>query len=242
MTEPAEVLPWDTEFFGVRVARARGQELLPDGAARLLAWCAAERVELLYFLAAPQPATIREAERAGFGLMDVRVELAAPTAALRASPGAGGRACRALQPGDIERLRPIAREAHRDSRFFADPRISTERAEALFIRWLERDSALGDQGWVGVADAGEGAAGYATAAIDPGGCGWIRLFAVSSAIRGRGYGRALVAGAGRWLASQGATETRVVTQGRNIGAQRVYQQAGFRTASLHLWYHKWFSV
>jgi len=32
----------------------------------------------------------------------------------------------------------------------------------------------------------------------------------------------------------------VVTQGRNLAAQRLYQRNGFVTASLQLWYHRWF--
>jgi ribosomal protein S18 acetylase RimI-like enzyme len=236
----AELLPWDTEFFGVRVARAVGHELPPGCTAKLLAWCEAEAVALLYFLAVPEPETIREAERAGFGLMDVRVELAAPTAALSRAGDAA--ACRSFRPLDLDGLRPIAREAHRDSRFFADSRIPPGRAEELFVRWLERDSAAAERSWTGVVDDAGVAAGYVTVTIDPEGRGWIRLIAVGADARGRGLGRSLVAGAGRWLADHGATETRVVTQGRNVGAQRLYQQAGFRTASVHLWYHKWFSA
>jgi ribosomal protein S18 acetylase RimI-like enzyme len=32
----------------------------------------------------------------------------------------------------------------------------------------------------------------------------------------------------------------VVTQGRNVRAQRLYQKSGFATDSVMLWYHKWF--
>lgn len=171
--------------------------------------------------------------------MDLRVELAAPTLAL--ASGASEPTCRVIREGDLDRLRPIAREAHRDSRFFADSRIPPGRAEELFVRWLERDATLGDRGWVGVADAGIGAAGYLTAMIDAEGCGRIGLLAVGAEARGHGLGRAMLGAAGRWLTERGVVEVRVVTQGRNIAAQRLYQQAGFRTVSAHLWYHKWFA-
>lgn len=241
MTAPAALLPWDSDFFGVRIARAGTTALSPTETARLLAWSAAQNVGLLYLLAELDPPTIREAERADFGLMDMRLELAAPAAALALASGESELTCRAIREGDLDRLRPIAQEAHRDSRFFADSRIPPARAEELFVRWLERDAALGDRGWVGVADAGSGAAGYLTAMIDAEACGRIGLLAVGAGARGRGLGRAMLGAAGRWLIERGVAEVRVVTQGRNIAAQRLYQSAGFRTVSAHLWYHKWFA-
>jgi hypothetical protein len=34
----------------------------------------------------------------------------------------------------------------------------------------------------------------------------------------------------------------VVTQGRNRGAQRLYQQCGFLSRDLQLWHHKWYPI
>ena len=58
--------------------------------------------------------------------------------------------------------------------------------------------------------------------------------------RGRGGGSALVQGALAWFADRGVTQVLVVTQGRNVGAQRLYQKAGFLTRKVELWYHRWF--
>src|SRR5690606_4578595 len=41
---PAELLAWDTEFWGFPIARARGRTLDRDGARRLAEWCAANGV------------------------------------------------------------------------------------------------------------------------------------------------------------------------------------------------------
>jgi len=43
-----------------------------------------------------------------------------------------------------------------------------------------------------------------------------------------------------WFADQNASNITVVTQGRNVAAQRLYQRLGFVTRSLELTYHKWF--
>jgi len=42
------------------------------------------------------------------------------------------------------------------------------------------------------------------------------------------------------LRQEGITHAEVVTQGRNYGAQRMYQRCGFVTRTTELWYHKWF--
>jgi dTDP-4-amino-4,6-dideoxy-D-galactose acyltransferase len=43
-----------------------------------------------------------------------------------------------------------------------------------------------------------------------------------------------------WFAQQKVTRVQVVTQGRNILAQRMYQRSGFVTHTVKLWYHRWF--
>ena len=81
--------------------------------------------------------------------------------------------------------------------------------------------------------------GYITASLAPGGEGRIGLFAVAGAAQGQGIGGRLVTAAFAWLAGRGAATVSVVTQGRNVRAQRIYQQFGMRTSSLELWYHRW---
>ena len=52
--------------------------------------------------------------------------------------------------------------------------------------------------------------------------------------RDRGIGWALVAESLRWFAVHGARQVSVVTQGRNVQAQRLYQHCGFLTRSMQL--------
>ena len=238
MTAPAEILPWDSEFFGLRVARALDTETFGPGTGRaLVEWCRAERVGWLYALLPPTPTAIQEAEASAFALTDVRIELAGPPDRVAAGPVGP---TRPVRDTDLPALRRLARVSHTDSRFFSDPNVPDGQAARLFESWIERDCAVDNGGWVGVVDAGGRPSGYVTARLDDQRQGWIGLIAVAAEARGRGLGAALVAEAGRWLSTQGAHDVRVVTQGRNLAAQRLYQQAGFRTASVRLWYHRWF--
>ena len=60
---PAEILEWDTAFFGFRIARVLGGALTPESADEIDTWCAGERVRCLYLLCrADDTSTIRAAE------------------------------------------------------------------------------------------------------------------------------------------------------------------------------------
>jgi dTDP-4-amino-4,6-dideoxy-D-galactose acyltransferase len=81
--------------------------------------------------------------------------------------------------------------------------------------------------------------GYVTLTLAPGGEGRIGLFAVAEAAQGRGVGGLLIGAALDWFVAHGAGTVSVVTQGRNVRAQRIYQKFGMLTRSLELWYHRW---
>jgi ribosomal protein S18 acetylase RimI-like enzyme len=55
-----------------------------------------------------------------------------------------------------------------------------------------------------------------------------------------GIGTLVVRAAQEYFHRKGVEEVSVVTQGRNIGAQRLYQKCGFLTGSVGYWFHRWF--
>ncbi len=159
---------------------------------------------------------------------------------------------RAATAADLPLLRRLAAASHRDSRFYSDPHFARERCDALYAAWIERCCA-DPAGAVLVADGAppapganvDGPAGYITVAMQAGlgddghRGGQIGLFAVAAAAQGRGLGGRLIDAALAWLHHQGATTVSVVTQGRNVRAQRMYQRSGMLTRSVELWYHRW---
>lgn len=230
-------LDWDSSFFGVQIARVQASRLAPDTASAIMDWCRANAIDLLYFLAdSDDPPTIRLAEDYGFRLVDLRVML---DCALPAPAHAPAYAVHDAQPGDLAALQAIACVSFRQSRFSADPHIAAGRADALYGIWAEK--RLNDPASrVLVVDLDGEVAGFITCLFD-GATGVIDLFGVSEAARGHGIGQALVQGALAWFAEQGAQRASVVTQGRNIVAQRLYQRCGFSTRAVQLWYHRWFA-
>jgi len=218
------VLEWDSEFWGVRIAQVEGPEA--D------AWGREHGVACAYLLVpGDDAARAQSAEGYGYRLMDVRVELDAPAASRDA-------AVRPARGDDVERLRAIARTNHGDTRFYADPRFPRAGCDELYDTWIRRSC----EGWadaVLVAEADGAPAGYVSVHRREG-HGSIGLIGVDAGARGRGLGEELVRGALGWCAQEGLAECRVVTQGRNVAAQRVFQRCGFRTRSVDLWFHKWF--
>jgi ribosomal protein S18 acetylase RimI-like enzyme len=237
-----ETLPWDSNFFGLSIARAVPSHLDAPTCDAMLDWCRSHGVDCLYFLAAPDDAdTIRHLSHGGFELVGVRVTLARPV------ESGGGDVRGRIRPAahaDIPALREIASSAHRDTRFHADGHFDSTRADELYATWIEK-SVHGYADQVLVAQRDDAPVGYLTLHIEPVERGVRRtarigIFAVHEGYRNQGVGRDLLRAAAQALAAAGVTETSVVTAGRNVAALRLYNSEGFKTVDVALWYHRWF--
>jgi dTDP-4-amino-4,6-dideoxy-D-galactose acyltransferase len=235
-------LPWDTEFFGFPVGRLDGSHDGPDGLSDALQACAQEGIRCAYCqVPVDQTAAVRAVEEGLFHLVDVRVTLHRPVD--RSVPGPdhpiAGAGLRVADEPDIPVLESIAAVSHIDSRFYADPGFPRDRCAQLYRTWIANSC----RGWAAavLVEGPPGApTGYVTCHVE-GRTGEIGLIAVHESARRTGVGQRLVAGALSWFAEAGLSAVTVATQGRNIGAQRLYQHHGFRTQQVGLWYHKWFA-
>ena len=248
---PAELLAWDSAFFGRRIGRVRGGRLTRERLAAIERWVAREGIECLYFLAdSGDPETAPLAEDSGFRLVDLRVTLERRGASGSRSGTASGLAraetttplrVRPATAADLPELRRIAAASHRDSRFYHDRHFGRRRCDALYAGWIE--TCCTDPAGVvlvaAVPDPAGRPAGYVTGTIGEDGEGRIGLFAVAADARGQGVGGALIATVLDWFAGRGADPVSVVTQGRNVRAQRLYQRFGMRTRSIEPWFHRW---
>jgi dTDP-4-amino-4,6-dideoxy-D-galactose acyltransferase len=231
-------LEWDSNFFGFGVARLEPDGLDEATLGDALASCDAEGIRCTYLRVPGADARITSlAEAAGFHLRDIRVTL---DCRLDQPPGEPGRHIRDLAESDVDELGRIGAESYMDSRFYADPGFSRERCDEMYRIWTV-NSCRGAADKVIVAHLNGKPAGYITCHLDPG-AGRIGLVAVDATARGMGLGKRLVAAAQRWFGDQGLGCASVVTQGRNVAAMRTYERLGFTTASVDLWYHRWFQA
>jgi dTDP-4-amino-4,6-dideoxy-D-galactose acyltransferase len=243
-SDPCQLLEWDTDFFGFRIACVCAHRIDKIQLESILHWCAVHRIECLYFLADPNDyRTIRMAEAGKFLLVDVRVEMMRrfecnrPICLHQSDRFAG--IVRAHEDRDVELLKDISRNSITQTRFLMDSGFPVNLSREMYATWIEQ-SCKDVLQRVFVAEEEEQPVGFVTCRVDSTvRQGIIGLMSVSSDRFGKGIGARLMAFALDWFTSQGVQMVKVVTQGTNIPAIRFYEKCGFATESLKLWYHWW---
>jgi len=244
MSNTIELLPWDSEFFGLPIGRVIPSRLDERSVTTLLAEAQAYHLRCLYFEAdSNDPTTVAVAEQHGFHLVDIRVVLEhpfdnrpAPVPRYPVSPGLSVGPPRA---DELPRLQDISAQIGLTSRFNFDKNFGLAQSEHLYRLWIEK-ACQGFADAVLIArwhQAGE-AVGLITCTLRDR-TAHIQLAGVHIDYRQQSVGTGLVQAALDWAKMRGAHYMQVVTQARNVPAQRLYQQMGFFTRVMTLYYHKW---
>jgi dTDP-4-amino-4,6-dideoxy-D-galactose acyltransferase len=232
-------LDWDSRLFERLIARLNRQRLDAASLSAALDWCRKNRIECLYFLADSDDATTScLAEQNGFQQTDVRITLER-TLTERDVTTFTAKDVRLARPEDVSALRAIARTVHRDSRFYFDRHFERDKCDLFYETWIE-NSVAGFAQAVLVVEANASPVGYMTCHLQDSES-QIGLAGIAEQYQKMGLGRKLTEGFLAWSVQKGARRSTVVTQGRNVRAQRLYQRNGFVTESVKLWYHRWFS-
>lgn len=236
-----EFLEWDSEFFGIRIARVIGDRLNSGEISVLDEWCKRNRINCLYFMADPNCQESNYlAENRQFHLVDTKVRLAVDlTGRVSESGEVQSFGIRPSMREDIESLKRMAKVCHYHSRFYYDPGFAEEACDNLYGTWIEK-SCNGSSDIVLVAAVNDRPVGYVACNVVNSATGEIGLIGVSPEVLRLGIGTALVQASLKWFFQYGCESVEVVTQARNIPAQRIYQKCGFVTLSVLHCYHKWY--
>ena len=240
-----ELLEWDTVFFSLPIGRITANRLDDAGISIILDEAHRVGLRCLYFEADPNDlATVTAVEKNNFHLVDVRVVLEYP---FNNHPAPLARY--AIHPdlvvtpavaSDLPLLENITEEISQFSRYTFDHNFKSGENKRLYRLWI-RNSYNGFADVVYVARWGgncESAVGLVACVMEKD-IGHIQLAGVHHTHHQKGVGTGLVQTALDWAKSCGAQKMQVVTQARNVPAQRLYQQMGFFTRSMTLYYHKW---
>lgn len=238
----AQVLAWDSNFFGKRIAQAEDHQLDPTLAHDLDSWCLDHNIDCLYFLAdSNHQDTVALLEKNHYQFMDIRITFETKRKPID-QPIPPHITIRLSQDTDLEHLISISQDAYTSSRFYADPCFSDTAASDLYRLWIKNSMETNFADAVIVAEINQLPVGFVTCKIDqPQHQGRIGLVGVAESARGNQLGQHMMNYALNWFNEQDISRIYVGTQGRNIAAQRLYQRSGFLTHSVQLWYHKWFT-
>ncbi len=240
LVSPAVYLEWDSQFFQKRIGRVTTTNMLDQNADEVDAWANDNLIDCVYYLAdGLESKSVRAAEVHNYHLMDLRVTYAIDLAKNKLDLSSELNIRMALKE-DLVEIKRMAGGFHGISRFFADDHFSRKKCTELYETWIERDFNDTDRNlWVSE-DQGI-ITGYTSASIIPNNnVAEIGLVGVNPNYRGQGIGYQLQLAVLNQIRQLGSNQVEVVTQGRNISAQNLYQKCGYHLKSIDLWYHKWF--
>ncbi len=237
-----QFLPWDSEFFGYRIGRILAPKLDDRSIHEALQWANANSIDCLYFLSDSQDArTVRLVEQNRFQLRDIRVTLTHNLLTIAPAENNSEVHFRLSEPDDFTKLQDTALHAYIHSRFYYDPCFTEDQCARLYARWLEKSILEDFADAVIIAETKTEPLGYVSCHLNHQTTqGQIGLVGVTESARGQQIGKKMINYVLQWFQLQGMETVNVVTQGRNIPAQRLYQRCGFVTQDVQLWYHKWF--
>lgn len=244
MSQFLKPLPWDSEFFDLPIGRIIPLTLNKKQAAATLEEAAAEGLRCLYFEAdSDDPTTVSVVEEHGFHLVDVRVVLEHPfddrPAPVPRYPIPSALVIGPPKKEEMARLQDISAQIGLTSRFHFDLNFGPAESERLYRLWIKNAcDGFADVVFIARWQPDGEAAGLISCTVSDG-IAHIQLAGVHLDHRQRGVGTGLVQAALDWAKAQDAAAMQVVTQARNVPAQRLYQQMGFFTRSMTLYYHKW---
>jgi len=235
------VLTWDSEFFGIPIARI---DLTAGDAAAIAAAegdAADAGMTCLYGELDPRAVeAIDLVQRLGYRLMEVAIELEHPTNVVHDPPPTTSR----VRAGSIEDTPGLAEHIAAVapwSRYAVDPRFGLSAALAMHRAWVERAAGPEPGRMLLLAEDRGKLTGMATVCgADPASAGaraGPRVDLISSTQPGSGAAQALLAHA---FAAFGPGPSRGgPIAARNVVALRFCEQMGYRVAGSRYLFHRW---
>jgi hypothetical protein len=250
------LLPWDSAFFGIRMARldyvlrssTDDYDSIADAVAAAIEWCRGRHVRHIAIrLDVADTSAIAAVENHGFRLMDALVTYVyhpkRPPPPRVKEVGT----LRLFEPGDTDQIVEITREAYSGfrGRFHPDPHLPTERSDELYVEWARQCCAgrMADRIFVSADASGRRLHGWASVRlVEPvSSVGGVRIFAGSLGACRRDHPGAyagLIRAAAAENHAQGAV-TEAQTQNYNFPTVRVYEAVGAQYIRADYTFHAW---
>lgn len=236
-----EVLEWDSNFFGFPVGYLSCRYLTENINYQIMRFSKNNRLKLIEYLCnCHDDRSVKIAEQNGFHFTDIRLTFSLQLDKIRHYDKRNETVTFAKAgPKDIPSLKIITKDMYKDSRYYYDGNFSIEKLNEFYSGWIEKAvvGTFDDECFCLYMDGRP--IGFCTIKYGENKEASIGLFGIDKDYAGNGLGGVLLTHVFNELGQKEIKVVKVVTQGRNYAAQRLYQSVGFRTESTQLWYHKW---
>jgi hypothetical protein len=232
MAEMIERLAWDSDFFGVPIARA---DLTGATAERLRAIddeARAGGIACLYGTLDPTDETAAHiVQKFGHRLVEVALTFERPALPFTPKPSTSNARRSTLE--DLPSLEPAIKTLAPWSRYAADPRFGLDAARRMHEAWIERAASDTNERALYIAYDDTGVTGVATSVRSQ-----VPRFDIIGITKpGTGAADALMVAFLEW-AGGGPVEGGP-SAARNVAALRYWERCGFRVCRARYLFHRW---
>lgn len=234
-------LKWDSDFFGFPVALVSCRQLSESIIVHINQYVKNNKLKLLQYLCnCHDRKSVKIAEKYGFNFVDIRLEFGKNIEQKEAVQLKDNFTFGIAQKKHIPALEEAVFGLYKDSRYFFDGNFELDKINEFFRNWIMK-GVLGtfDDVCYCIFDKKIPVA-FCTISFKKDKKADIGILGLASKYQGKGLGIDLLKLVFNALYDKGFNKINVVTQGRNYGAQRLYQKTGFLTERTEMWYHKWF--
>ena len=234
------ILDWDTNFWGYPVSLVTSRKLTESIIYRIKLFIKKNKIRLVQYLCnCHDRKSVYLAEQNHFQFKDIRLTFEKKLENNKNKMINQNYSFRKAKNEDINMIYKISDTIYKDSRYYFDQNFDRKKIQDFYNQWLYKAvNNLFDDVCL-IYCRNKKPISYCTLRYINNKDVVIGLFGVSKNFKGKGIGNKLINNVFDYLKIRGYKKISVVTQGRNLYAQRFYQKSGFVTKNTELWYHKW---
>jgi dTDP-4-amino-4,6-dideoxy-D-galactose acyltransferase len=236
-----KLMEWDSEFFGINIGYVSCRRLTENIELYIREKSREMKIDMIqYNCNCHDQVSIFTAEKNNYSFVDVRVTfelMLQKTESL--SHDHQDVVFRKAKEKDIAILSKIAGEIYILSRYYFDGNFDQEKVREFYEGWLEKGVRGEFDDYCFILELDNQPVAFTTVSISEDNTADIGIVGVNANYAGKSLGTILIQKVISELRDMKLKSLRVVTQGRNYPAQRLYQKSGFITSQMELWYHNW---
>jgi ribosomal protein S18 acetylase RimI-like enzyme len=235
-----EYLEWDSQFFGFNIGRINLKKdyLTPKALDIALLEARNNHLKCLYLeIAFGLPEVVAYCSENKFSLVDLKTTLS-KTLFIKKNKFRSENVTHTIKDDYYPFLKEIVGEISRQSRYFYDPKFGIQNCLRLYEEWLRKSIYEKFCNDMIIYLEDQKPVGFITVRVKRG-IPFIDLLGVSNGTQKKGIGICLIDEVERSMYKSGYKALKVITQGHNIKALRLYQRKKFKIESVNIFYHKW---